>query len=141
MAMCATCKSPLTKARECLKCLEYVCECGRLTGSLFISMCWFCQLATERNQPRPIVGGSRIVLFTGRSDYRDFRAIASRLGRLPVGWIAMELGDDFGTMIQEACLELGLECRTGDLEHWNPHLVVSFGQEAPKAGAVQEVIP
>jgi len=45
MTLCQ-CKRPLDNLRRCWKCCNRLCDCGRWTGSAFISICLLCENAT-----------------------------------------------------------------------------------------------
>ncbi|HEY1187150.1 MAG TPA: hypothetical protein VGE74_05800 [Gemmata sp.] len=44
---CPTCKVPLDPRGRCWGCKEWVCGCGRFTGSCLISVCLTCQCQAE----------------------------------------------------------------------------------------------
>jgi hypothetical protein len=47
---CKKCGRVLDAAGRCFWCQEWVCACGRFTGSSLISMCQVCQLALETHE-------------------------------------------------------------------------------------------
>jgi hypothetical protein len=46
---CPNCRRPTDDRGRCWECLDWICACGRLTGSNLISMCWLCQCEEERH--------------------------------------------------------------------------------------------
>jgi hypothetical protein len=57
---CPLCKRPMDTKRRCWRCCDRLCEeCGLLTGSAFIGLCWLCQVARERKGGTPTTPDSR----------------------------------------------------------------------------------
>jgi hypothetical protein len=48
---CPTCAGPLSADKVCWHCCDRPCrQCGRLTGSAFIDICWPCWFQDEPEQ-------------------------------------------------------------------------------------------
>lgn len=49
---CPKCSRPLDHLGRCFWCEEWLCRCGRLTGSCLISVCYACQRAEETREKK-----------------------------------------------------------------------------------------
>lgn len=103
---CPYCGSLFRYDTYCGRCQSFICCCMRLTGGIY-SQCGTCT-ALEMKGFNPL-----LVVVTGSRDWDDYARIRDRLAKLPRGLTVAEGGQRGADQLaKEACLEVGLTCRT-----------------------------